>query len=166
MTAPPSPPVATLFSWKLKAPMSLSPPIGPPRQDVPSDWAQSSITYCPFSRATCATASMSQATPNRCTGMIALVRDVTLLPASAASRQKLGSTSANTGTALQAMTANGDAMNVTAGTMTSSPRPTPSARSATTKAAVPEVTASACVVPATAAICASTLRTFPTTRGP
>ena len=55
----------------------------------------------------------------------------------------MSSTSANTGTAPAATTAFTVATNVNAGTITSSPHPTPSAASAHRNAAVPFATATA-----------------------
>ena len=58
-----------------------------------------------------------------------------------------GSTSTNTGTPLASTMADADATNVTAGTMTSSPGSMPTARKASSSAAVPVGTAAACFVP-------------------
>ena len=58
-----------------------------------------------------------------------------------------GSTSTRTGVAPTALTASAVAMKELVGTMTSSPGPMPSARSASSSASVPEETPTACSVP-------------------
>ena len=65
--------------------------------------------------------------------------------------QVLGSTSTNTGVALQNRTALAVATNVVAGTITSSPLPTPSVARARWRAVVPFEQATACRVPQAAA---------------
>ena len=62
-------------------------------------------------------------------------------------RQLAGSTSTNLGVAPTRVTASAVAMNELAGTSTSSPGPTSSARSASTRASVPEETPIACGAP-------------------
>ena len=66
---------------------------------------------------------------------------------SGSSRPVPSSTSQNTGVAPACMTPSALAMNVWAGTITSSPRPTPAAASAMEIAAVPEPTPTQCRTP-------------------
>ena len=86
-----------------------------------------------------------------CTGMIALVYGVIRRSTSAGSRVRVSSTSAGIGTPPTAATADADAIQVYAGTITSSPGPTPIPCRPQISAAVPEVTASARCVPMWAA---------------
>ena len=106
-------------------------------------WAASSSTSSPRSIhvAMCAGATTW---PKRCTGTTALVRGVsTGSTVSGVSSNVSGSTSAMTGVAPAWTTASAVAMNVIAGTTTSSPWPTPSARNAIARASVPEPTPAA-----------------------
>ena len=88
-------------------------------------------------------ASMSHATFSRWTGTIAAVRSEIFASTSAGSSVSVSSTSANTTSAPIVTTALTVAMNVNAGTITSSPGPTSNAANATRNAAVPLDTASA-----------------------
>lgn len=84
---------------------------------------------------------MSTGWPNRCTGITAAVRGVqAAATCSAVISSVRGSTSTRTGRAPVATTASTVAMKVLAGTITSSPEPMPSARSASSSAAVPSLT--------------------------
>ena len=85
------------------------------------------------------TASMSTATPSRCTGMMALVRGERQRARSSGSSCMVSSISAKMGRARLATMAPTEAMKVTAGTMTSSPGPTPRPASPRRSAAVPLV---------------------------
>src|SRR5687767_3295142 len=90
------------------------------------------------SSARAVSASISAASPCRCTATIARVRGVSLRATAAGSRlYVLGSTSAKTGRPPWWSTACAVAMNDSAGMITSSPRPTPAAASAMCRAAVP-----------------------------
>jgi hypothetical protein len=92
---------------------------------------------------------MSTGCPARCTTTTATVRSVsTAATVSAVTHPVVRSTSAITGRAPQATTALAVAMNVAAGTTTSAPASTPSARKASSRATVPFDTTTACVVPA------------------
>ena len=85
---------------------------------------------------------MSAGWPLRCTAMIAFVRSVRRSATLSGERQNVfSSTSANTGVAPWWRTGVAEAMNVCAGTITSSPAPTPSAPNATWIAVVPELVA-------------------------
>ena len=76
--------------------------------------------------------------PNRCTGMIALVRGVTRGPALATSIWKVSDlTSTNTGVAPTITTEVAEAMKVLSGTITSSPGPISSAIRPSARASVP-----------------------------
>ena len=86
-----------------------------------------------------------------CTGRIARVRGVIRRSTSAGSRVSDSSTSASTGRARVASTAFGVAFHVYAGTITSSPSPTPAPISAQMRADEPALTMSACFAPKCAA---------------
>ena len=90
---------------------------------------------------------MSAALPRMCTGRIAFVRAVILRSASSGSIVSESSTSASTGRAPAASTAFAVAFQVYAGTITSSPRPTPLPISPQISADEPALTASACSTP-------------------
>ena len=84
---------------------------------------------------------MSTVEPIRWTGITARVRGpIAACTSPAVSRCVSGSTSTSFGVAPARLTPSAVAMNEFAGTITSSPRPTPSARSARTIASVPEET--------------------------
>jgi len=95
-----------------------------------------------------------------CTGMIAFVYGVILRATSAGSRVSVSSTSARTGMPPTAATAAADAIQVYAGTITSSPGPTPIPCRPQISAAVPDVTATARAAPMWAANAASSSATF------
>src|SRR6266480_137431 len=117
------------------------------------------MTVSPACRPSAAIPSMSAGRPWRCTGTIACVRGVTRLAASETSMLYVaGSTSANTGVAPACRTAWAVAMNPSAGTITSSPGPTPAAASATWSAEVPLFVARQKRAPTTAANSASSAR--------
>src|SRR5262245_54500558 len=122
---PPSPLVMFFSSWKLKQPTSPSVPTRRPLYRLPHDWAASSITFRLWARAKATIASISAATPPRWTGMIALVRLLSTRGRSLGSICIDSSTSAKTGRARLATIAPTDAIKVTAGTIPSSPGPTP-----------------------------------------
>ena len=91
---------------------------------------------------------MSAAWPNRCTGRMALVRGPTARSTSSGRRAKVsGSMSTKTGVAPTASIDSEVAKNVNGEVTTSSPGPTPRARSAITSASVPELTPTACFTP-------------------
>ncbi len=95
---------------------------------------------------------MSTGCPYRCTGTTAVVRGVTAGPTAAVSmRPLLSRQSTKTGVAPMWLTASAVAMNVLAGTMTSSPGLTPAASSASLTASVPELTPTAWLQPQNAA---------------
>ncbi len=155
-TAPPSPALMFLEVWKLNVPRSPSAPTRRPRHSAPCACAASSMIATPWSRPSAANASMSQGRPATCTGITALVRPVSLVSVLAgSSRWVSGSRSAKTGTAPTNVTAAALAMNVYGGTTTSSPTPTPAARSAATRASVPLQTHTQCAAPWNAANSAS-----------
>ena len=91
----------------------------------------------PCVRATSTMASMRQAAPWMCTGMIARVRAVMRWATSSGSSPNPWSASAKTGTAPKRSTASGDEMKFSAGIITSSPGPRPRAATATSKAPCP-----------------------------
>ena len=92
--------------------------------------------------------SMSHAAPYRWTGRIAFVRSVIAASIRAGSIVNVtGSMSTKTGTAPTLLMDSGVAKNVNGVVMTSSPGPTPSARSPITSASVPEFTPIACFTP-------------------
>jgi len=96
----------------------------------------------PCSAARRCTPTMSAASPNRCTGMMAFVRELTRRAASPTSRLKVnGSMSQKTVFAPAYSTALAVDSHVKAGTITSSPGPTPAASAAKCSAAVQELTA-------------------------
>ena len=85
--------------------------------------------------------------PNRCTGTIALVRDVIFDSEDAGSRLNVeGSMSANTGVAPSRAIAPAAAKNENAGVITSSPGPMPRAHSAASNASLPDDTPTACAI--------------------
>ena len=85
------------------------------------------MTFRPCRAANPHTAAMSHAAPYRWTGITARVRDVTRRSASATSIWNVTrSTATKTGVAPASRTELADPMNVTSGTSTSSPGPTPS----------------------------------------
>ena len=89
--------------------------------------------------------SMSTVRPNRWTGITQETADVSAGSIVAAVISCVsGSTSAKRGRAPTRLTASAVAMNELAGTTTSSPGPTSSARRASTSASVPEETPTAC----------------------
>ena len=85
--------------------------------------------------------------PVKCTGTIALVFGVIACSIRSTFIQKVSSTSTNIGTAPISAIAPTVATKVFAAVMTSSPTPTPSARSAIFIASVPLFTPIACLVP-------------------
>ena len=97
---------------------------------------------------------MSAGAPRICTGRIALVRGPILRSTSAGSSVSESSTSARTGVARDAITAFGVAFQVYAGTITSSPSPTPAPISPQMSADEPALRQSACFAP----ICAANSR--------
>ena len=118
---------------------------GRPAGEVePAAWAASSRTGTPSASISAIGATL----PNRCTAMTALVLGViAAFTVSAVTHIVSGSTSQKTGVAPVAGIASADAQKVNDGTMTSSPGPTPSARSATVIASVPLATPIACPAP-------------------
>ena len=110
--------------------------------------------------ATSMTRSMSAIWWPRCTGRIARVRGVIAASTWSGSIVHLSaSTSTNTGSAPAATAAYGVAANVSAGTITSSPQPMPSALSATSMVTVPLAITTPCRRP-------GRRRSPPRTRGP
>ena len=97
----------------------------------------------PYFSPSAANLSISAATPNICTGIIAFVRGVTSFSAEAASRLSVSSSSPKTGTASQATIASTVAMKVKGEVMTSSPGFIQIPLSAVISAAVPLESASA-----------------------
>ena len=107
--------------------------------------------------------SMSAPRPNRCTGMIALVRGVIAAAACAGSMLNVaGSMSTSTGVAPTRTTAPAVAKNENVVVTTSSPALMPSAISASSSASVPDDTAIACLTPSSAA----SSRSRPSISGP
>ena len=117
-------------------------------------------TASPRRRAISRTGSMSAAWPNRCTGMMALVRPVMSGSMPPGSRLKhSGHESVNTGLAPTRTIDPAVAKNVNDGQITSSPGPIPSAISATRMASVPEDMPTPKRAPATAAAALSNCST-------
>ena len=84
----------------------------------------------------------------RCTATTARVRGpIASATVSAVIRWVCGSTSTSFGVAPARLTASAEAMKEFVGTITSSPAPMPSARSASTIASVPDDTPTACGLP-------------------
>ncbi len=97
---------------------------------------------------------MAAIRPNRCTGTTArtrspasLARAVAAATVRALAQSVSGSTSQNTGRAPAAAMASAAATNEKAGVTTASPAPTPSARSDSSIASVPDATPTACSTP-------------------
>ena len=134
-----------LLLWKLNVPRSPIAPTDRPLYAAPCAWAASSMIVSPCLAPSALKASMSAGRPARCTTTIALVRSVIAASAATGSRRCVSrSTSAKTGTAPTNSAAEAVAMNVYGGTITSSPIPTPAARSATAIASVPLARQIAC----------------------
>ena len=140
---PPSPVVMFFVSWSEQAPSAPMVPVARPRYETPIDCAASSRIGMSWRVASAVSASMSHATFSRWTGTIAAVCSEIFASTSAGSSVSVSSTSANTTSAPIVTTALTVAMNVNAGTITSSPGPTSNAANATRNAAVPLETASA-----------------------
>jgi hypothetical protein len=119
---------------------------------APIDWAASSMTGSPGAAA--ATCSSGAICPNRSTGTTALVRGVTAAATAAGDTLNVaGSMSTNTGVAPTLWMVPAVAKKVNGVVTTSSPRPTSSARSASSSASVPFAQPTAyfvCESPATA----------------
>ena len=121
--------------------MSPMLPTRRPRWSAPCAWAVSSITRRSCSCASAMIGSRSTVEPIRCTGITARVLGpIAAATCSAVSRCVVGSTSTSFGVAPTQLTASAVAMNEFAGTITSSPGPISSARSASEIASVPEET--------------------------
>ena len=119
------------------------------------------MTGIPCARASSRMGSRSRGWPKRCTGRMALVRDVMHFSMPPASRLYVsGSTSPKTGRAPVNRMGLAEAMHESGVVMTSSPGPTPSAASTTWSAVVPEVVATAWPVPQSWAKAASSSRTL------
>ena len=135
---PPSPAVRIFEDWWLNEPKAPMHPAPTSFQRWPWACAQSSTTARSCAEAISMIRSMSAIWCPRCTGMIARVRGVTAASTASGSIVQVASvTSTNTGSAPAAIGAYAVALNVSAGTITSSPHPIPSAFSATSIVTVP-----------------------------
>src|SRR6188474_3133426 len=140
-TSPPSPAARFFVAYSEKHVASERAPSLRTRYLLSSAWAASSTTGSPSAWI----ASRSQGWPARWTGRIAFVRSVTSGASRTASRFRSSSrTSQNTGVAPVCSITFAVAGQVIGDVITSSPGPTPTARSARCIAAVPELTASTC----------------------
>ena len=119
-------------------------PSGAPPMDAPCACAQSSISGTPWRSARRATASIRAGSPAMWATTMALVRGpITASICSGPQLKESGSVSATTGMQPSSGTGIMPPGSLIAGTTTSVNGSTPSARSATYRAAVPELTASA-----------------------
>ena len=151
-----------LSSQKLKHPARPIVPTFRPLYSAPWACAASSTTAMPCGSANARSASKSAGWPLRCTAMIAFVRPVIRSATLSGEMQNVrGLTSANTGVARWCSTGVAEAINVCAGTMTSSPGPTPSAASSVCIAVVPELVATHWSKPCQAANASSNAATAP-----
>ena len=160
-TAPPSPVVIVLLPKNENVPISPKVPGCSPSRVLPRHSAQSSTTRKPCRFAISMIAFMSHTPPNKCTGTMALVRGVmsaSILDTSIS--QSSARLSQNTGVAPVCEIVATLAIYVNAGTITSSPGPTPRQCNARCSAAVPLQTEIACSTPRTCASFASNLPTY------
>jgi len=154
---PPSPRVPRFFDGKkLKQPTVPIEPAWRPLYFDPMDCAASSMTNRLCFLAMAMIGSMSAICPNRCTGMIALVRGVMAASIFVASMLNVsGSMSTNTGLAHVRAMHPAVAKNVYGVVMTSSPGPIPSVIRAHRRASVPLETPTAAAQPLYLAIASS-----------